>query len=95
MTERDRHDVPVAAGEVAGEIAAHRVRVGGGHGHLADAVEQRHAHGHQGGTVAVVKVEIIEGGAAALFDLQAQAGVERFLAGAADPEIALARTCSS
>ena len=87
----DRHDVPVAAGEVAGEIAAHRVRVGGGHGHLADAVDQRHAHGHQRGAVAIVEVEVIVSGAAALLDLQAEAGVERFLAGAADPEVALAR----
>ena len=87
----DRHDVPFAAGEVAGEVTAPRVRVGRGHGHLADAVDQRHAHGDQGGAVAIVQVEVIEGGALALFDLQAEAGVERFLAGAADPEVAFAR----
>ena len=56
---------------------------------------QRHAHGDQGGAVAIVEVEVIVSGAPALFDLQAQADVEGFFAGAADPEIALARTCSS
>jgi hypothetical protein len=34
-------------------------------------------------------MEVIVGGAAALLDLQAQAGVERLLARAADPEVAL------
>ncbi len=88
---RDRQDVPIAVGEVADEIAAHRVRVGGGHGHLPDAVDRRHAHSNESGTIAIVEMEIIESGSAAFFDLQSQADVERFLARPADPEIALSR----
>ena len=75
---------------MAGEIAAGRVRVGDRHAHLADAVDQRHAHGHQGGAIAIMQVEIIVIRPLTLFDLQAQGGVEGFLAGAADPEEALA-----
>ena len=86
----DRNDVPWFVRIMAGEIAAQRKRIGGRHGHLADAVDQRHAHGHHGGAVAIVQVEEIEGGPSPFLDLQAEAGVECFLAGAADPEIALA-----
>src|SRR5262249_34684108 len=71
------------------EVAAHGMAVGGGHGHLADAVDERHAHGNEGGAVAIVQVQEVEGGALALFDLQTQAGVEGFLAWPADPEVAL------
>jgi hypothetical protein len=87
---RYRDDVPFAVGEVAGEVATHRVRVGRSHGHLTQAVNQRHPHGDERGAVAIVQVQIVEGGALALANLKAETGVERFFAGAADPEIALA-----
>ncbi len=88
---RDRDHVPIAIGEMAGEIAAHRMRIGGGHGHLPDAVDHRHTHSNESGAVAIVEVKVIVGGSAAFFDLQPQAGVERFLARPADPEVALSR----
>ena len=75
---------------MANEVAAHGMSIGGRHGHLADALDEGHAHGHQGGAVAIVQMKKIESGAAAFFDLEAQTGVERFFAGAANPEIALA-----
>src|SRR5438552_4800032 len=87
----DRCDIPLTTGEVAREIPAHGMRIGAGHAHLADAVAERHAHGNQGGTVAIVEVEEVVFRPAALVDLQAEASVERLLARAADPEVPLSR----
>ncbi len=86
----DRHYVPFALGEMAHEVPPHAVAIGDPHGHLADAVDQRHAHRHHGRAVAVVQVEVVVVGTLAALDLQAQAGIEGFFPRAADPEIPLA-----
>src|SRR5437016_5738849 len=71
---------------MTGEIAAHGMRVGPGHAHLPDAVQQRHAPGDQGGTNTIMKVQEIVIRSAAFFDLQPETGIECFLAWPADPE---------
>src|SRR5262249_45144148 len=74
-----------------GEIAPFGVSIHCRHGHLAQAVLERHAHGDESGAIAIVKVKKIVKGPLALFNLQAEAGVKPFLAGPTYPEVALAR----
>ena len=54
-----------------GKITAKRVRVACRHGHLADAIQQRHAHGDQRGAIAVMEVQEVVGRPLALADLEA------------------------
>ena len=60
--------------EVADEVAAQRVRVGRRHRHLAERLDERHAHRDEGGAVAVVQVQVVEARSLALLDEQAEAG---------------------
>ena len=87
---RHRDDVPLPLRVVTHEVAAHRVRVGPGHGHLPHVVQPGQAHGQHQAGVAVVEVEVIVGGAEAAADLQTEADVKRLLAGPAYPEVGFA-----
>ena len=70
----DRHDVPLPLGEVAGEVAAARVRVGGGVLHLAERADGILAQREQRARLAVVDVQVVVVEALALLHQQARAG---------------------
>ncbi len=72
------------------EVATAAVGVGRLHAHLAQAVDGVAAHRQESRARAVVQMREVVVEAAALLDVQAERGVERFLAGAADPEEAVA-----
>ncbi len=72
------------------EVAAAAVGVGRLHPHLPQAVDRVAAHGQERRARPVVEVREVVVEAAALLDVQAEGGVERLLAGAADPEEAVA-----
>lgn len=84
-----RDDVPRLHGEVVDEVAAAGVGVGRFGGHLPDRVDHRHAHRGEDRGAAVVQVEEVVIEAFALVHEEAERDVERFFAGAADPEEAV------
>src|SRR5690606_8983959 len=86
----DRHQVPRALRKVTDEVAPARVGVGRGVVHLAERVDGGRSHGEQRGARAVVEMQVVVVQARALLHQEPEHGVEGFLAGTADPEVALA-----
>jgi hypothetical protein len=86
----DGDHVPGADGGVTGEVATAGVGVGGGVLHLPEGIHGVGAHGEERAGGAVVEVEVIVVEAASLADQEAERDVEGLLAGAADPEEAVA-----